>query len=166
MKIALAGGAKNIRERCSAKGTEWYLRNFKCVNDSLPHGHDCMDVIKQEVNLIRFNPNKKEWISTGCCYLDKFKGCFQKAIEPHCNNDGKEFMNWCANSYFADIVDMACSKDLSWGSEKCNQMISNIKVPANYTEPPPHSVFVPLYKLLLEFGDIGVSELFKKEDKP
>lgn len=61
---------------------------------------------------------------------------------------------------------MACSKDLAWGSEKCNSMIANIKVPSNYTDPPPHSVFVPLYKLLLEFGDIGVSELLSKEEKP
>ena len=113
-----------------------------------------MDVVKNEVNLIKFNPDKKEWIETGCCYLDRFKGCFKNAIEPNCNQDGKAFMNWCVNSYFSDIVDLACPKGLEYHGSKCTQLISHIKVPLNHTEEEPHSLFVPLYKLLLEFGEI------------
>lgn len=154
LKIALSGGARNIRERCAPKGTKWYLDNFKCVNDSLPDCHDCMDVVKKEVSVIHWNPNKKEWIPTGCCYLDRFRSCFAKAVTPHCTQDGIDFLNWCINSYFSDVVDMACTKDLTWNGDKCQKLVSHIKVPSNYSEPVPHSLFVPLYKLLLEFGDI------------
>ena len=166
LRTALNGGFKNIRERCAPKGTKWYLKNFKCVNDSLPSCHDCMDLVKKEINLIKFNPNKREWIPTGCCYLDRFRGCFKKAIEPHCNDDGKDFMNWCVTSYFSDIVDLACSRDLTYNGDKCTELISHIKVPANHTEPEPHSLFVPLYKLLLEFGELEGSAFVKEAEKP
>jgi hypothetical protein len=49
---------------------------------------------------------------------------------------------------------MACTKDLVWSGGKCQKLVSHIQVPANYSEPDPHSLFVPLYKLLLEFGDV------------
>jgi len=68
-------------------------------------------------------------------------------------------MNWCVNSYFSDIVDIACPKDLEFQGEKCSQLISHIKLPANHTEQEPHSLFVPLYKLLLEFGEIELESL-------
>lgn len=114
-----------------------------------------MDIVKRAVVTIRRNPNKKEWIPTGCCLIDKFKSCFQVAIEPFCDLEGKRFLNWCVNSYISDILDLVCMKELSHDGPKCTELVSHI-LPAssNSTEADPHSLFLPLYKLLLDFGDI------------
>ena len=118
--------------------------------------HDCMDLAKREVTTIKRNQNKKEWIPTGCCLINKFKNCFDKAIEPFCDLEGKTFLTWCVNSYISDILDLACGRDLSYDSEKCTTLISKIQHnPKNLTEPEPHSLFAPLYKLLLDFGDVN-----------
>lgn len=73
-------------------------------------------------------------------------------------------MNWAANSYYADITDMACSKELKDGSKECKSLVRDMrrhsKSRDKTKDPDPHSVFVPLYKLLIEFGDI-TEEIFK-----
>ena len=124
-----------------------------------------MDVLKNEVNRIKWNPNKKDWLETGCCYLDKFKGCFETAMEPYCGPDGKKYLKWCADSYYADFMDMACPSNLSFNGSKCKLLArKHAKIlksnEAARKDPEPHSVFVPLYRLLLDFGDIG-QDFFK-----
>lgn len=119
-----------------------------------------MDLLKNEVNKIKWNPNKKEWLPSGCCYLDKLKSCYEKAMDPYCNQDGKKYMRWCAESYYADFIDMACPTSSSdFTGSKCKSLSKKLSKiiksnPAAKNDPEPHSVFVPLYKLLLEFGDI------------
>jgi len=167
MHLLLAGATKNIKERCAPEGAKWYLKNSKCVIDSANSLHDCMDVLKNEVAAIKRNPTRDEWLPTGCCYLDKFKNCFDTSIIPFCDAEGTKFMNWCRDAYTQDLTDLACSKELSYTGSKCKELVSNIKPkPENSTEKEPKSVFAPIYKLFIDYTDIDKDNDPKSRRKP
>lgn len=84
--------------------------------------------------------------------MDKFKTCFDKAVVPFCDKEGKRFLNWCRDSYIADLVDMGCNKDLDFGGSRCNKLMDLIG-PATGLEDEPKSVFKPLYRLFLEYQE-------------
>ncbi|KAI1288085.1 hypothetical protein HDE_09631 [Halotydeus destructor] len=163
-QIVLGGGARNIRERCMPEGAKRYLKVSSCIIKSFDKGHDCMDIVKRDVALVRRNPEKKEWITSGCCMLDKFKSCFRRAIEPHCNKEGKEFADWAMKGYIGDIEGLACNSELKYDAPKCVELMDKVKMKKGEQIVPPRSLFVPLYQMLLEFGDeqlLPFLELFK-----
>ena len=63
-------------------------------------------------------------------------------------------MNWVANSYHADITDLACAKELKDGSKECTELLSRMENQKSARDisqdSDPKSIFVPYYKLLLK----------------
>lgn len=57
----------------------------------------------------------------------------------------------CRSSYISDLTDLACSKDIQHGNDKCNALIEKIPpAPANYTAPI--SVVGPIYQMFITDG--------------
>ena len=131
---------------------QWYLSNSKCVIDSANDLHDCMDVLKNEINDVRRNEEENDWLPTACCYFDKFKQCFEKGIQPHCDKEGKKFVHWARDAYLTDLTDIACPSMYVHGTSKCTSLIGKIPPkPVNSTESEPISVLGPVYKMFINF---------------
>lgn len=73
------------------------------------------------------------------------------------------FISWMITSYYSTITNMACSKELVDGSIECKSLIRDMKKAAKIRDPikdpDPKSILLPLYQLLLEYGDMS-EEIF------
>lgn len=133
---------------------QYYLENHRCVMDSFEIQHDCMDQLVADVDSIRRNKDKDAWLASTCCFVDKWKKCFQKGAKKYCDEEGMKFLNWGADAYVSDLTDMACSAKLTIGSERCNELVAAILRPRNASAvAKPKSILLPLFHLLTEFAD-------------
>lgn len=176
LNVLIRGPAKNIKERCEPRGTAWYLRSYNCVKDSRPDIDQCMDTLKSEFHSINRSPHLDDWLPTGCliesafdcdadlvvivvmfagcCFFSKFMACFDRNINTYCNEDGVKYLHWCRDSYLGDTVDLICSREYAFGSDKCAALIA--KIPAsNGTEPLPRSVLLPVYQMFQAYERAG-----------
>lgn len=64
--MMMTGASKNVRERCSKSGTQTYLKNKKCVHKAADSQHTCMERLTSDLNEIRRNPTKPDWLPSVC----------------------------------------------------------------------------------------------------
>jgi hypothetical protein len=152
--MMMTGATRNIRERCSQSGTQYYLKNKKCVLDSADSQHTCMEKLTANINSVRRNKNKQEWLPSVCCFVDKWRKCARRGAKPFCDAEGMKFLRWGADAYVSDLTDLACSAKLAFGGERCQQLVRNIpKQPINSTEIEPKSVLLPMFRIITEYAD-------------
>ncbi|KAI1280442.1 hypothetical protein HDE_13928 [Halotydeus destructor] len=153
--LMMSGANKNIRERCSKSGTERYLKNKKCVRRAADSQHTCMEQLTSDLNSVRSLSNKSDWLPSVCCFIDKWKKCFEAGAKTHCKQDGVDFLRWGADAYVSDLTDLACGSKLLWETTRCSNLNEAImKVPkSNVTELAPKSIITSMLRITTGYAD-------------
>lgn len=121
--VIMLGASQVIKQRCNPVGTKEYLSHYKCINNTLPELHDCMDqlvVTLQEITKM----SADQRIPHACCSFSRYISCSVRPIKDQCKDDATA-ENYIAvkmiKGYASEVMDLAC-QGYEIGSPKCSKL--------------------------------------------
>lgn len=124
--VIMLGASQVIKNRCGPEGTKEYLSHYKCVRDTIPELHDCMDQLVVSLEeIVKRPPNER--IPAACCSFSRYVQCSVKPVRAKCRDDPTA-ENYIAvkmiKGYASEVMDLACQ-----GYEITGDKCSRVKLP-------------------------------------
>lgn len=100
-----------------------YLSHHKCISDTIPELHDCMDQLVVSLDEIKRMTSEKR-IPNACCAFSRYITCSVRPVKKQCKGDptAEDYIaNKMIRGYASEVLDLAC-QGYEAGSEKCNKI--------------------------------------------
>lgn len=121
--VIMLGASQVIKQRCTPAGTQEYLSHYKCIMNTIPELHDCMDQLVVSLEEIAKKPVDQR-IPSACCSFSRYISCSTRPVRAQCKDDPTA-ENYIAvkmiKGYASEVLDLAC-QGFDMGGEKCSKI--------------------------------------------
>ena len=104
----------------SLKPITEYLSHYKCIDETIPELHDCMDQLVVSLDEVSRMPSDKR-IPSACCSFSRYISCSIRPVKQKCSYDAKAedyIANKMIRGYASEVLDLAC-QGYEFGGDRC-----------------------------------------------
>jgi hypothetical protein len=121
--VIMMGASQVIKQRCTPTGTQEYLSHYKCIKNTIPELHDCMDQLVVSLEEITKKPSDQR-IPGACCAFSRYISCSTRPVKTQCKDDptAEHYIGVkMIKGYASEVLDLAC-QGYELGGEKCSKI--------------------------------------------